>query len=167
MNKTAQEKETNHVESVILRHVCNLLVTPPLVEDGPLQGPGVADAGGGGEAAGVRQAVGVSPAPAGLRPVRRPRHAAAADTGLQQVHRLAGVGAHPVLLHAEVDPLLQGLAEGVSVQEGHQDTRYLHQQDSSDTDAVLKYTESRCVTCNCTMYNVCLLSRKTLCVFLS
>ena len=109
----------------------------------------------------------MSPAPAGVFPVLGSGHSTAPDTRLQEVDGLAAVPVHPVLLHAEVDPLLQGLAEGVSVQEGHQDTRYLHQQDSSDTDAVLKYTESRCVTCNCTMYNVCLLSRKTLCVFLS
>ena len=59
-------------------------------------------------------------------------------TSLKEVDGLTAVRVHPILLHAEVDALLESLAERVSVEEGHQDAYNLHQQDSSNTDAVLQ-----------------------------
>ena len=83
------------------------------------------------------QTVRVSSAPTGVVPVLRSRHSTAPHTCLQQVHGLAPLRVHPVLLHAEVDPLLEGLAQRVAIEERDQDTDDLHQQDSSNTDAVL------------------------------
>ena len=59
-------------------------------------------------------------------------------TSLKEVDGLTTVRVHAVLLHAEVDALLESLAERVSVEESHQDADNLHQQDSSNTDAVLQ-----------------------------
>lgn len=80
----------------------------------------------------------MSPAPAGVFPVLGSGHSTAPDTRLQEVDGLAAVPVHPVLLHAEVDSLLESLAERVSVEEGEEDTDNLHQQDRSNTDAVLQ-----------------------------
>ena len=60
------------------------------------------------------------------------------DSSLEEVHSLAAVPVHPVLLHTEVDPLLESLAERVSVEKGYEDADNLYQQDSSNADAVLQ-----------------------------
>ena len=138
MNKTAEKEEADHVESVILSNVCNLEMAASAIEGSSLVRPQVTDGCGGGETAAVWQSVLVSPPPAGVLPVLRSGDATAAHASLQQVDGLAALPAHPVPLHAGVDPLLESLTEGVPVEEGQQDTDNLHQQYCSNTDAVLQ-----------------------------
>ena len=80
MNKTAEEEEADHVESVILRQVCNLEMAASAVEQGSLVWLEVTDPRGGGETAAVRQSLLVSPAPAGVLPVLGSRHSTAPGT---------------------------------------------------------------------------------------
>ena len=80
MNKTAEEEEADHVESVILSQVCNLEMAASAVKQGSLVRLEVTDPRGGGETAAVREAVLVSLAPAGVLPVLGPRHSTAPAT---------------------------------------------------------------------------------------
>ena len=53
MNKTAEEEEADHVESVILGNVCNLKVAASVVEDSSLVWDWVTHSRRGGQAAAV------------------------------------------------------------------------------------------------------------------
>ena len=77
MNKTAEEEEADHVESVILSQVCNLEMAASAVEQGSLVRLEVTDPRGGGEAATVRKSVLMSHSPACVLPVPGSGHTTA------------------------------------------------------------------------------------------
>ena len=56
---------------------------------------------------------------------------------LEQVHRVAHIRVLPVLLHAQEDPLLHCLTQGVSVDEAEDDGDQLHHEDAANADTVL------------------------------
>ena len=81
MNKTAEEEEADHVESVILRQVCDLEMAASAVEESSLVRLEVTHGRGGGETAAVGESLLVSPAPGSLTPVLRSRHSATPGIG--------------------------------------------------------------------------------------
>ena len=58
--------------------------------------------------------------------------------GLEHVHGSADVGVHPVPLEAHVDSLLEGQAQGASIDEAEEHTDQLNKQNASNTDAILQ-----------------------------